>query len=127
MDSYITVLKRCLDFKGRSRRREYWMFCVVSFLVAFFLGLLLMLFDRSRQTIEAMLNLYQLIILLPTISVSIRRMHDIGRRGWWILVPLVNLLFCCLDSQPGDNQYGPYPKKAEAGIKQLAEAIKADK
>lgn len=59
--------------------------------------------------------------LIPTIAVSVRRMHDIGKSGWWVLiafVPLIGwiwyLILCCTDSQPGDNQYGPNPKNIGA-------------
>ena len=56
--------------------------------------------------------IYDLAILIPGIAVAVRRMHDIGRSGWWIILPLVNLVFLCLDSQPGQNEYGPNPKTA---------------
>ncbi len=56
--------------------------------------------------------IYDLAILIPGIAVAVRRMHDIGRSGWWIILPFVNLVFLCLDSQPGENEYGPNPKTA---------------
>jgi uncharacterized membrane protein YhaH (DUF805 family) len=56
--------------------------------------------------------IYDLAILIPGIAVAVRRMHNIGRSGWWIILPFVNLVFLCLDSQPGGNEYGPNPKAA---------------
>ncbi len=64
--------------------------------------------------------LYSLALLIPSIAVAIRRLHDVGKSGWWLLlgfVPLVGLVllyFMVQDSQPGGNEYGPNPKVAEA-------------
>jgi uncharacterized membrane protein YhaH (DUF805 family) len=55
-------------------------------------------------------NIYPVAIIVPSVAVAIRRMHDTGRRGWWILLPIANIVFLCLDGQPGPNQYGPDPK-----------------
>lgn len=57
-------------------------------------------------------TIYGLAIFIPSIAVAVRRMHNLGRSGWWILFPLVNLVFLLLDSQPGENEYGPNPKAA---------------
>jgi uncharacterized membrane protein YhaH (DUF805 family) len=57
-----------------------------------------------------LLNLYQLAVLIPAIAVGIRRMHDTNHRGWWLLVPIVNLIFAVRDSDSGDNRFGPNPK-----------------
>ena len=56
--------------------------------------------------------IYSLAILIPSIAVAIRRLHDIGRSGWWRLLPIVNFIFLCLDSQSSENEYGLNPKKA---------------
>jgi len=55
-------------------------------------------------------TLYSLAVLLPGIAVAIRRMHDTDHSGWWMLVPIVNLVFACQDGQPNDNRFGPNPK-----------------
>ncbi len=56
---------------------------------------------------------YSLAVLIPSIAVAVRRMHDSGRSGWWILLPLINFIFLCLDSQESENGYGANPKRGE--------------
>ncbi len=56
--------------------------------------------------------IYSLAVLIPGIAVAVRRMHDVGRSGWWILLPIVNFVFLCLDSQPNENEYGLNPKNS---------------
>jgi len=58
-------------------------------------------------------TIYSLGVLVPSIAAGIRRMHDTGRTGWWLLVPIANLIFAVTDGQPGPNQYGPSPKAGE--------------
>ncbi|MCM3600019.1 DUF805 domain-containing protein [Robertmurraya korlensis] len=113
MQWYMKVLKNYIGFQGRARRKEYWMFFLFNFLITILLSL-----------IETMLGLggilsgiYGLAVLLPSIAVSVRRLHDIGRTGWWMLlsfIPVIGLIvllvFAVLDSQPGENKYGPNPK-----------------
>ncbi len=65
-----------------------------------------------RIDMSSMSTIYSLAILIPSIAIGVRRMHDLGRSGWWIICPFVNLVFLCLDSQPGENKYGPNPKLA---------------
>lgn len=113
MQWYMKVLKNYVGFQGRARRKEYWMFFLFNFLFTILLSL-----------IETMLGLggilsgiYGLAVLIPSIAVSVRRLHDIGRTGWWMLlsfIPVIGLIvllvFAVLDSQPGENKYGPNPK-----------------
>ena len=121
MNWYLMALKKYADFSGRARRTEYWMFFLVNIVIAVVLGI-----------VEAILGgpgilggLYSLAVLLPSIAVTVRRLHDTGRTGWWMLVALIPvigaivlLVFMVLDSQPGSNQFGPNPK--EAGQPQAA-------
>jgi uncharacterized membrane protein YhaH (DUF805 family) len=59
-------------------------------------------------------TLYSLAVLLPSVAVGIRRMHDTDHSGWWIIVPLVNLIFACTDGTPSSNRFGPSPKAIAA-------------
>lgn len=115
MNWYLEVLKKYTEFTGRARRMEYWMFSLVNFVIylviAFVLGVV------SQKLSAVLLVLYALAVLLPSIAVTIRRLHDTGRTGWWILIGLVPavggiilLVFMVLDSDAGENQYGPSPK-----------------
>jgi uncharacterized membrane protein YhaH (DUF805 family) len=110
---YVDILKtKYTAFSGRARRKEYWTFfaitCVISFVISFVFGLIGGILKVGIGSPIA--SLFSLAVLTPGIAVGIRRMHDTGRSGWWLLVPLANLLFLCQDSQPGENEYGPNPK-----------------
>jgi len=115
MKWYLEVLRKYAVFTGRARRKEYWMFILFNMIIAFAIGFISG-FTEAILGIGKVLStstnlIYTLGILIPSIAVAIRRMHDIGRSGWWILFPVVNLVFLCFDSQPGDNEYGPNPKE----------------
>jgi uncharacterized membrane protein YhaH (DUF805 family) len=115
MQWYIEVLKNYANFHGRARRKEYWMFYLFNFLI---IGVILFLGEASNSDfMAALLVIYYLFILVPSLSVTVRRLHDIGKSGWMVLinfVPLIGgiilLIFTCMDSEPNDNQYGPNPK-----------------
>ena len=114
MNWYLEVLRKYAVFSGRARRKEYWMFFLFNIIIAFVIGFVTG-FAGSVLGIGTTLSnttniIYNLAVLIPSIAVGVRRMHDLGRSGWWILFPVVNLVFLCLDSQPDENEYGPNPK-----------------
>ncbi len=119
MNWYLDVLKQYAVFQGRARRKEYWMFTLFSMLI--YIGLMIIegiLGMGGEGGLGLLSILYSLAVLLPSIGVTIRRLHDTGRSGWWLLISLVPivggivlLVFLILDSQPGSNQYGPNPKE----------------
>lgn len=121
MNWYLEVLKKYAVFTGRARRKEYWFFVLFNVIIAIALTVVDMstgLYDEVYE-VGLLSSLYSLAVLLPSIAVSVRRLHDIGRTGWWLLIafiPLIGaivlLVFAVLDSTPGDNQYGPNPKAA---------------
>jgi uncharacterized membrane protein YhaH (DUF805 family) len=115
MNWYLDVLKKYAVFKGRARRREYWMFVLFNFIIALVLGII----DGMLHTFF-LSTIYMLAVIIPSISVGVRRLHDTGRSGWWFwisLVPIIGgivlLVFFVLDSVE-DNEYGPNPKTAPA-------------
>lgn len=108
MEWYLAALKKYADISGRARRKEYWMFVLANFLIAFALGVA----DGILGTAEVLSTLYSLGVFIPSVAVGVRRMHDTDHSGWWLLLPVVNLIFLCLDSQPGANRFGPNPKSA---------------
>jgi len=122
MNWYLAVLKKYAEFSGRARRKEYWMF----FLFNLIIWIVLIFLDSTFGTMNAQYGigmltaLYALATLLPNIGVTIRRLHDTDRSGWWILlalIPLVGivlLVFMCLEGTRGDNRFGPDPKAAGA-------------
>ena len=113
MEWYLKVLKNYVGFEGRARRTEYWMFVLFNIIASIILSIL-----EWIVGLPAVLStLYSLAVLLPSLAVTFRRLHDTGRSGWWVLIGLVPfigaivlIVFMCLDSEPGDNQYGPNPK-----------------
>ena len=112
IDYYTGVLKNYAGFEGRARRAEYWQFALVNIIITIVLDVI------GLAVKFPLLGLvYGLAILVPSLAVAFRRLHDTGRSAWWILfalVPFVGaivlLVFTCLDSTPGPNQFGPNPK-----------------
>ncbi len=119
MNWYVEALRKYADFSGRACRREYWFFLLFNVLIAAGLSLVdsvLGMADPLRG-VGLLSGLYSLGVLLPSLAVGVRRLHDIGRTGWWLLIGLVPLIgsvvlliFAVLDSQVGANEYGPNPK-----------------
>ncbi len=109
MQWYLKVLKNYVGFQGRARRKEYWMF--VLFNVIFSLALIII---DGILNLNVLSSLYALVVLLPSLAVGVRRLHDTGRSGWWLLIgiiPLIGeivlLVFNVEDSEENINQYGP--------------------
>lgn len=112
MNWYLKCWKQYADFTGRARRTEYWMFALVNFGIALLLELIL-----GFTFLYFLTYVYSLAIFIPSLAVCVRRLHDIGRSGWWYLIGLVPvvgwiilIIWFCTDSQPGANKWGPNPK-----------------
>jgi len=122
MNRYLAVLKKYAVFSGRACRREYWAFALGNVLIAFALSLIEGLAGIAAETGTSVLaSLFSLAVLVPSLAVSVRRLHDTNRSGWWLLVALVPLIggfvlliFMVEDGTPGENQHGPNPKIAVA-------------
>lgn len=113
MNWYLKVLKQYADFNGRARRQEYWMF--VLFNIAF--GIAAAILDTILGSWGAIGGLYGLAMIIPGVAVGVRRLHDIGKSGWMLLVALIPvigviwlIILLATDSTPGSNQYGANPK-----------------
>jgi uncharacterized membrane protein YhaH (DUF805 family) len=108
------ITKHYADFTGRASRQELWMFMLGTILVYAFL-VVAAINAQSITVFLVALILTALALFIPTLALQVRRLHDIGFSGWWILlsfVPylgLVTLIFFCLPSQEGTNKYGPHP------------------
>ncbi len=112
MKWYGRVLKKYADFTGRARRKEYWTFVLINM----FIAVLLVLIDITYQTM-VLYYLYTIAIIIPSIAVCVRRLHDTGKSGVYILVsfiPLVGsiimLILLATEGDHGSNKYGPDPK-----------------
>ena len=124
MNWYLKVLKQYVDFSGRARRKEYWMFVLFNIIFA----VVAMTFDNVLGTTFELYGqsvgygwiylLYCLAIILPGLAVCVRRLHDIGKSGWYYLIafiPLIGfivlIIWFCQNSQIGENKWGANPKE----------------
>jgi len=125
MNWYLSVLKNYAGFTGRARRREYWMFGLFN---ALFLIIAAVLDNIFGTTFEFLFYglfyvLYSCAVLVPSLAVCVRRLHDVGKSGLFLfvgLIPLVGaiwlLILACKDGDPGTNAYGPNPKEVPQAI-----------
>jgi uncharacterized membrane protein YhaH (DUF805 family) len=113
---FLAALKNYAGFDGRARRTEYWMYTLIYVVILVVLEIIGALIKTQIIT-----GLYVLALLIPSLAVAVRRMHDIGKSGWWILVSLIPIIggiwmivLAATPGQSGSNQYGPDPKLAPA-------------
>jgi len=117
VDAVKSVFTNYVNFKGRARRSEYWWFVLANFIVSCVLGILAN--ATGSGIISAISSIYSLAVLLPSLAVEVRRLHDIGKSGWWLLISLVPVVGAILlivwaakDGDPAPNQYGENPKNS---------------
>ena len=123
MNWYLQVLKKYAVFNGRARRREYWLFALFNLIISIVLAVI----DSVTGSLspEAGIGLlgaiYMLGVFIPSLAVTVRRLHDAEHSGWWLLIAMVPLIgvivllvFMVQESKPGQNQYGLNPKEATA-------------
>jgi uncharacterized membrane protein YhaH (DUF805 family) len=134
MEWMLMPYRRYADFSGRSRRKEYWMFylfvMIVYVIAAVLMGMGAPSVDPTTGELSggggmatvgmAILGLFWLGTIIPALAVSIRRMHDQDRSGWWILCPIANIIFLFIDGTPGPNRFGPDPKVDGSGLAESA-------
>jgi uncharacterized membrane protein YhaH (DUF805 family) len=121
MNWYLKCLKQYADFSGRARRKEYWMFVLFNIIFAIVAMILDNVFGIAMEGVGngPIYRLYLLATLIPSLAVAVRRLHDVGKSGWMILISLIPiigaiwlLVLMVTDSNPGENQYGQNPKEA---------------
>lgn len=125
MNYYKKVLQNYANFTGRARRSEYWYFALFNFL-----------FTIAASIVDSLLGLnfedtmygpsyclYSLAMFIPGLAVGVRRLHDVGKSGWFffiVLIPIVGAIWLLVlfltDSHAGENQYGPNPKEQESAV-----------
>ena len=113
MNYYTQVLSKYAEFNGRARRSEYWYFVLINIVIS----IVIYLVDAGIGSFGVLGIIYTLGILIPGIAVGVRRLHDTGRSGWYLLlafIPFIGaiilLIFMAQDSVAGENEYGQYPK-----------------
>lgn len=105
------------DFSGRTSRKGYWMFVLFYFLFACVVGLIDSIISRGSSTpLQIFSSLYSLALIIPSVAIAVRRLHDTGRSGWnylWGLLPVIGwimlLIWLCTKGDAGNNAYGPEP------------------
>ena len=120
MKWFLKALKQYTDFNGRARRTEYWMYILFYTIFSYAAFML----DYLLGTTSVFTGIYALALLLPTIAVGVRRLHDIGKSGWMMLVGLIPviggiwlLILFIKEGTPGSNEYGINPKEvSQAGF-----------
>ncbi|MDA9003114.1 DUF805 domain-containing protein [Flavobacteriaceae bacterium] len=121
MNWYLKVLKQYADFSGRARRKEYWMFVLFNMIFAIVAAILDNVLGIAMEGTGygPLYGIYALAVLIPGLAVAVRRLHDVGKSGWMILITLIPLIgaiwllvLLVTDSNLGENQYGQNPKEA---------------
>lgn len=114
MNWYISVLKQYAVFSGRARRTEYWMFVLCNVIVMLLLGMVDKMIGGDNELIS---SIYSLAVLLPSLAVAARRLHDTDRSAWWLLLGLIPIIgtlvliyFMVCNGQQGPNRFGDDPK-----------------
>ena len=113
VDAIKSVFSQYANFSGRARRSEYWYYVLCYAIISIVINLL----SQASSVFAIIGTVVGLALICPTVAVEIRRLHDIGKSGWYLLfnlIPLVGaiilIVWFCKDSEPGDNMYGPNPK-----------------
>lgn len=122
------VFENYANFSGRARRSEYWYFTLMSAIIAIILAVI---DNTTGLTFGSASNgilgtIYGLAVLLPGLAVAVRRLHDVGKSGWFffiILIPIIGaiwlLVLFCTDGEQGTNKYGPDPKNESDEINEI--------
>ncbi len=117
--NFMDAVKKCFsnyaNFNGRARRSEYWWFFLFCFIIR--IGAMIIDGSFSNKALEsgsAGTGMFSIIVglalIIPTIAVGVRRMHDVGKSGWYLLIPIYNLILCCTDGEKHVNVFGDDPK-----------------
>lgn len=103
-ESISSVFEKYATGKGRASRSEYWWWQLFVFIVSFAAGILEGLIGFGNTSFIS--GILSLVLFLPNLCVSIRRCHDSGHSGWWVICPIVNFIMMLLPSEPNENEYG---------------------
>ena len=116
IDSVITCLKKYVMFEGRASRSEFWWFYLFTFIASLIAGILdVILFGIELTDPTPITWAIQFGFFLPSIAVGIRRLHDLGKSGWFCLIPIYNIVLFATEGEPVPNMYGPVPNNIREG------------
>jgi uncharacterized membrane protein YhaH (DUF805 family) len=116
--NFIDAVKKCINnyanFNGRARRSEYWWFFLFTTLLSIVSTVIdTTMLGKGIEDIGIVNTIVSLAFLIPSIAVGVRRMHDVGKSGWFLLIPIYNLVLACTNGEAGSNEYGSDPKGLE--------------
>lgn len=115
MNAYVDAMRRYFDFKGRSSRAEFWYFTLIVTGVGILAVMIDLTLGYDKDGLMPIATLWMVPHYIPWLAAAVRRLHDIDRTGWWVLIgvipggPLVQLVFFCQPSTPGPNRFGSGP------------------
>ncbi|WP_020597257.1 DUF805 domain-containing protein [Spirosoma panaciterrae] len=107
---YFMAWQKYAQFTGRARRSEYWYFTLFHFIILIIASVIDEMKNSGSEGYGLLTSLYYFATIVPYLAVAVRRIHDTGQSGWFILVPVYNLILLCTEGNRGPNQYGPDPK-----------------
>jgi uncharacterized membrane protein YhaH (DUF805 family) len=107
MDWYIKVFQNYATFTGRARRKEYWTFFFVNLILS--IGFTILIGVTKLSALTLIYFLYRLSVMVPTLAVSVRRMHDTDHSGWWLICPIYNFVLLVSPGDTKENRFGPDP------------------
>ena len=114
MNYYIDALKKYAVFSGRTSRKAFWYFFLFNLLISIALGLTEGLLGIAPESSESVLgSIYNLFIFIPNLTIGVRRMHDVNKSGWFIIIPIYNLVLALMEGTEGDNNYGRDPYRQQ--------------
>ena len=115
MNWYLKVIQQYFDFSGRARRKEFWMFYLINMIISWGLSLFDLILGTDFFSVVSFI--YSLFILIPNLAVSVRRLHDVGKTGWYMLLiflPIIGwiwlLILWCMEGESRSNAWGDNPK-----------------
>ncbi len=124
MDWMLLPLKRYAEFAGRSRRKEYWLYTLFVMIISIVSALADAAIGFDWESNGPVNSIVGLALLCPSLAVSVRRLHDIGRSGWWlllVLLPIIGwialLIWACSDGTQGPNRFGVDPKNPDGDLR----------
>ena len=113
------VFENYANFNGRATRSEYWNYFFATIIISIILRIIDYSFDFNfgfsfglnfgNEKAGILRSIYSLLVFIPGLAVTIRRMHDVGKSGWYVLIPFYNFILLCTDSDDGTNEYGADP------------------
>jgi len=135
MNWYLKVLKNATDFSGRARRKEYWMYTLFNVLFSMIAAMadhlfgLTFVIEGTDVGYGYIYLLYGLLVFIPGLAVSVRRLHDVGKSGWFLLIAIIPiigaiwlLVLFVTDGKPGSNKWGGNPKEINNEMDYLGKA-----